>query len=112
MQGLEHKPSDLTRKLVQTLSAVGITYEDISSKLNINSDTLTKHYKNQLRDGRVEANAAIAQSLFQSAKDGNTSAQVFWLKTRAQWKEVNTLEVSGLDGGAIQVITGFDDSAN
>jgi|TARA_R110001592_G_scaffold308218_2_gene582217 hypothetical protein len=109
MQGLEHKPTEEQRKLVKTLSAVGITYEDISTKLDISSDTLTKHYKSELLDGRIEANATIGQSLFQNAKDGNTSAQVFWLKTRAQWKETNTLELSGLDGGAIQVITGFDD---
>lgn len=110
MQGLEHKPTEEQRKLVKALSSVGITYEDIADKLNISSDTLTKHYKEELRDGRVDANAQIAQSLFQNAKSGNTSAQMFWLKTRAQWKETNGLEVTGLDGGAIQVITGIDDN--
>ena len=109
MQGVEHKPTEEKRKLVKALSSVGITYEDISDKLNISSDTLVKHYKEELRDGRVDANAQIAQSLFQNAKGGNTSAQMFWLKTRAQWKETNGLEVTGLDGGAIQVITGIDD---
>jgi len=109
MQGLEHKPTDESRKLVRTLSSVGITYEDIASKLNITAETLTKHYKEDLLDGRVDANALIGQSLYQNARDGNTSAQVFWLKTRAGWKETTGLEISGLDGGAIQVITGFDD---
>ena len=35
MQGVEHIPTEEKRKLVQTLSAVGITYEDIASKLEI-----------------------------------------------------------------------------
>lgn len=110
MQGLEHKTTDESRKLVRTLSSVGITYEDIASKLNISADTLSKHYKQDLLDGRVDANALIGQSLYQSARDGNTSAQIFWLKTRAGWKETNALELSGVDGGAIQVITGIDDN--
>ena len=109
MQGLEHKPTEEKRKLVKALSQYGVKYEDISDKLDISNDTLVKYYKEELRDGRIDANAQIAQSLFQNAKGGNTSAQMFWLKTRAQWKEVNGLEVTGLDGGAIQVITGFDD---
>jgi hypothetical protein len=109
MQGVEHKPTDESRKLVRTLSSVGITYEDIASKLNINADTLTKHYKEDLLNGRVDANALIGQSLYNSARDGNTSAQMFWLKTRAGWKETTGLELTGLDGGAIQVITGFND---
>jgi predicted ArsR family transcriptional regulator len=110
MQGLMHKPTEETRKLVRTLSSVGITYDDISNKLNITAETLRKHYKEDLLNGRVDANALIGQSLYQSARDGNTSAQMFWLKTRAGWKETNALELSGADGGAIQVITGIDDS--
>ena len=111
MQGLKHKPTEENRKLVRTLSAVGITYEDIASKLNISTETLAKHYRTELDDGRIDANAQIGNSLFQNAKSGNTSAQIFWLKTRAQWKEVNGLEVSGYGGGPIQIVTGIDDSA-
>lgn len=109
MRGSKHKPTEDSRKLVKALSSVGITYEDIADKLKICDDTLVKNYREELRDGRVDANAQIGQSLFQNAKSGNTSAQMFWLKTRAGWKETNGLEVTGLDGGAIQVITGIDD---
>jgi hypothetical protein len=30
----------------------------------------------------------VAGFLFNSAKNGNVTAQIFWLKTRARWKEV------------------------
>jgi hypothetical protein len=103
MQGKEHIPTEETRKLVRSLSAVGIRYVDIASKLDITDDTLVKHYKKDLEDGRIDANASIGQTLFQQAKSGNTSAAIFWLKTRAQWKETNALEISGADGGAIKV---------
>lgn len=109
MQGVEHTPTEEKRKLVRTLSAVGITYEDIAAKIEISSDTLVKYYKTELTDGRVDANANIGQKLYQQASGGNTQAQIFWLKTRAGWSEISKHEVTGAGGGAIQVITGIND---
>jgi len=48
MQGKEHIPTEESRKLVRSLSAVGIRYVDIASKLDISDDTLVKHYKKLL----------------------------------------------------------------
>jgi hypothetical protein len=98
MQGKEHIPTDETRKLVRSLSAVGIKYVDIAGKLDISDDTLVKHYKKDLENGRIDANASIGQTLFQQAKDGNTAAAIFWLKTRAQWKETQVNELVNSDG--------------
>jgi hypothetical protein len=98
MQGKEHIPTDDTRKLVRSLSAVGIKYVDIAGKLDISDDTLVKHYKKDLENGRIDANASIGQTLFQQAKDGNTAAAIFWLKTRAQWKETQVNELVNSDG--------------
>ena len=95
MQGVEHIPTEESKKLVRSLSAVGIKYVDIASKLEISDDTLVKHYKKDLEDGRTDANASIGQTLFQQAKNGNTAAAIFWLKTRAGWKETNAVEHSG-----------------
>ena len=103
MQGKEHIPTEENQKLVRTLAAVGITHEDIASKLDISSDTLVKYYKKELDDGRIDANASIAQTLFQQAKNGNTSAAIFWLKTRARWKETSAHEISGNEGGKIEL---------
>ena len=94
-QGKEHQPTDESRKLARTLSAVGITHEDIASKIEISSDTLVKYYKKELSDGRIDANATIGKGLFEQAKNGNTAAAMFWLKTRAGWKETNVQEVHG-----------------
>ena len=95
MQGVEHIPTEESKKLVRSLSAVGIKYVDIAGKLEISDDTLVKHYKKDLEDGRTDANASIGQTLFQQAKNGNTAAAIFWLKTRAGWKETNAVEHSG-----------------
>jgi len=76
-------------------------YEDISRKLKITSDTLVKYYKDELELGRADANAEIARTLYQQAKNGNVAAMMFWLKTRARWTEKHQHEISGIDGQPI-----------
>ena len=102
-QGKKYIPTDENKKLVKTLAAVGITFEDIATKLEISSDTLVKYYKKELDDGRIDANASIGQTLFQQAKNGNTAAAIFWLKTRARWKETQAVELSGPDGSEMVI---------
>lgn len=102
-QGKEHKPTKENRELVRRYSALGVTFEDIALKLKINDDTLKKYYQEELDDGRIDANAVIAGTLFAQAKKGNTAAAIFWLKTRARWKETQVNEVSGKDGGDISI---------
>jgi hypothetical protein len=86
---------------------MGTRYDDIATKLGISDDTLKKYYQLELDLGRVEANAKVANALFQQAMDGNTTAQIFWLKTRAGWKENHTIEHVG--DSFIKVITGIEE---
>ena len=75
MQGKKHDPTDGNRAMVKTMAAVGTKYEDIAFKLEISADTLTKYYRKELDDGRIDANAAIARSLFDTARSGNLTAR-------------------------------------
>ena len=49
-----------------------------------------------------------AQSLFTRATKGDgassVSAAIFWLKTRGRWREHDVHEVTGPNGGPIQVV--------
>jgi len=99
-----------TRKQVYNLSIVGTRYEDIALVLGISDDTLVKYYKPELEKGRIEANAAVAGTMYSKAMTGDVGAMMFWLKTQAQWSEKNTTELTG-EGGSpinIKVITGID----
>jgi len=105
-----HLKTPHTASQVTQMSIVGTRYEDIALMLNISHDTLTKYYKVELEKGRIEANAAVAGTLYEKAKQGDTASMMFWLKTRAQWSEKNTTELTG-EGGApinIKVVTGID----
>ncbi len=97
----KHEPSDTTREMVLGMVRVGVNQEYIAKALGIHHNTLRKHYKEELDTGKITANAEICNALFKSALDGNTAAQIFWMKTQAGWRETNRIE-HGIDDGTIK----------
>ena len=70
------------------MSACGIPQEAISSVIGLSSKTLRLYYSHELETAEFEANATVANSLFTMATTGgNVTAAIFWLKTRARWRE-------------------------
>lgn len=102
------QPSDDQRKQVELLAAFGIPVDQMvhlvfdKAGKSISENTLRKHFGPELATGKVKANAKIAQTLFNKAAGGDTTAMIFWLKTRARWKESQSLELTGADGGPIE----------
>lgn len=91
------KKIDITeedKRLVHQLSGLGITQDQICDILDISRNTLTKYFSSELRKGKAQANAKVAESLFRLATEGdNVTAKIFWLKCQAGWKETTTVEV-------------------
>src|SRR3954452_22056628 len=82
-----HRPDPSQRRQVEALAAYGIPEPDIGRVVGIDPKTLRKHYREELDLGETKANAQVAGFLFNSAKNGNVTAQISWLKTRAIWRE-------------------------
>src|SRR5271169_2929641 len=59
----------------------------MARKAFVFNETLRKRCRDDLDRGIAEANAMVSGSLFAAAKGGNVPAQIFWLKTRAHWRE-------------------------
>jgi len=98
-----HQPDPSQRRQVEALAAYGIPADDMARVVGVDPKTLRKHYREELDLGQTRANAQVASFLFNSAKSGNVTAQIFWLKTRARWREApTTLEHSGPNGAPIQ----------
>lgn len=85
----QYKATDEKRHLVKGLAAVGVKQEEIATLVGLKSPiTLRKHFRAELDRGQIEANAQVAQALFKMACSGqNITATIFWLKTRARWRE-------------------------
>jgi hypothetical protein len=82
-----HEPTKASRDAVRLYAAMGTTQEDIARLLKIDGKTLIKYYREELDLGLVAANAQIGGALFKKAMGGDTTAMIFWLKTRAGFKE-------------------------
>lgn len=85
-----HTPTDITRAKVASLIAFGNTHVEIAEYLGISDDALVKHYAEELRTAKIEANERVANRLFAKAvEQDDLQAQIFWLKTRARWRTVD-----------------------
>lgn len=97
-----HSPTDTTRQTVQLHATVGTPQAVIADILGIDDKTLRKHYREELDLSTAKANATIGGALYSKAKGGDTAAMIFWMKTRAQWRETSVTEHTGPDGGPIR----------
>ena len=93
-----HEPTAETKQLVQLHATIGTPQEDIARVLGIDPKTLRKYYRDELDLASATANATIGGALFNKAKGGDTAAMIFWMKTRAGWREKQELDLTSSDG--------------
>jgi hypothetical protein len=79
--------NDAMRERVRYLAGLGVRQEDIAKIIGCAPKTLRKRFRDELDRGVAEANATVSGYLFAAAKAGNITAIIFWLKTRAHWRE-------------------------
>ena len=82
-----HAPTEETRDIVKAHAVVGTPRDVIASIIGITADTLAKHYRPELDESMAKCCAAIAGALYGKAMSGDVTAMIFWLKTRARWRE-------------------------
>jgi len=102
-----HKPDPSLRRQVEAMAAYGVPEADIARVIDIDPKTLRKHYRNELATGHIKANSKVAESLFRKATgEGpqSVTAAIFWLKTRARWKETSAIEHGGPEGGPLPLV--------
>ena len=107
-----HKPDEAKRRQVEALAGYGVPEADISGMIGIDAKTLRKHYRAELDHGHTKANAKVAENLYRKATgDGRESviAAIFWLKTRARWKEISVHEHGGQANNPVQIVLNKQD---
>jgi len=101
------QPTDAERKQVEAMSGYGLPIEQIAILVRggIDGDTLRKHFATELVAGKAKANSGVGRTLFQKAMGGDTAAMIWWSKTQMRWSETQRHEVSGADGGPLEIKT-------
>jgi hypothetical protein len=92
-------PTDKEREDVEMMAGYGVPHEQIASTVRggIDADTLKKHFKQELIEGKAKASRKVGQSLFQKATGGDTAACIWWTKSQMKWRGEN-LDVTNSDG--------------
>jgi len=98
--GIAHVPTAKLRVEAEAMARVGVPHHHIASLLRISTQTLLKHYRAELDQGKATAVYDVAQCLVAQCKRGDTRAIMFYLSTQAGWR-VNQLvqqQTLGADG--------------
>ena len=86
-------------QVVLGMSQFGAPLKDIATFVQISIPVLRKLYEKELERGRILANGEVAKTLFNKAvKDKDTTALIFWCKTRMGWRETQKVDLTSSDG--------------
>lgn len=96
-EGAGRKPFEPTareREQVEAMAGFGVPYEQIAALVRdgIHKETLFKHFRKELDQGKAKANAQIGKTLFQQATSGNTAAAIWWSKSQMGWRETQSID--------------------
>ncbi len=94
---------------VEALGAV-LSIEQIADYFGISKTTFYAIMERQpevserYKKGKAKAIGSVAQGLLQQARDGNTTAAMFYLKTQAGWRETQQIDHT-TNGESLNAIT-------
>ena len=90
------------------MASQGLNQEQIASIVGLKSSQWYERCKQNpdisdaYKRGKSKGVLAISNALFEQARNGNTTAQIFFLKAQGGWRENIRLEHTGADGGPIK----------
>lgn len=82
-------------ELARRLALLGCTDDETASVIGVSRKSIQRWRKQHpefdeaIESGKAPADCAVVQSLYQRALDGDTTAQIFWLKNRRarDWRD-------------------------
>lgn len=75
---------------IEALAGFGLSVDEIARIYRLEADEIRRAFTHELEAGEAKANVRVAENLYRKATgDGReaVTAAIFWLKTRARWKE-------------------------
>lgn len=87
---------------VEAMVAAGAQQWLIAEDLGLSEDTLQRHFRPELDEGKHRAISKIGGSMVQKALNGDQDAAKFVLARIGGWKSTTAVENSGPNGGPMQ----------
>lgn len=88
-----HKPTEESKKIVKRAAGVGLPLQHIGALLEIHRETLAKHYRKEIDEGKAKAHMNVLNTLYEMAVSGKCpAATFFYCKTQLGFKETDVIE--------------------
>lgn len=103
----DFSPAPVVTEKIEALAGYGLSAAEIAHVLGISEEALLRSHSGAMESGRIKSNARVAESLFRKATGegyGAVTAAIFWLKTRARWKETSLHEHAGTPGSPLDIV--------
>lgn len=93
-------PTENERKKVAAMSGYGVPVDGIAAVVRdgIHVSTLYEHFSKEIAQGRAKASSKVGQTLYQKAIGGDTTALIWYTKSRMGWKETQKHEIESPEG--------------
>ena len=105
MAGAPTKYDPIMNEQVTKLCLLGATDEELANFFGVCKATINNwkteypEFLDSIKEGKENADAKVAKSLYQTALSGNTTAQIFWLKNRRSKEWRDKQEIDHTTGG-------------
>ena len=91
--------TDAMLKIAYESACIGLSNKQIAVKLGMSDTTLYERFKENpklsdtIKAGQTKAVEGITNALYLTALEGNTTAQIFFLKNRGEWRDKQELDI-------------------
>lgn len=105
-RGRKKVPIDLAT--VERLASQGLNKAQVAAMIGLSESQwyVREEQEPDIREaykkGKSKGVLAISNALFEQARAGNVTAQIFYLKCNGGWRDNTRLEITGADGGPIK----------
>lgn len=80
-------PTDEQRQAVMALVSIGTIHTTIARLLRFSQDTLVRHFKEELQNGREMVHARIGTGIAAMALSGDKTMMIFYAKAQMGWRD-------------------------
>lgn len=103
------QPTDKDRLFVKEMAMRGATMEDMARVIGVERHTLSRYFKREIEDGRMEPTMSVVAALWRAATAKTVSgasvrAAEIWLRRFPEWLEAMRPKDHGDEAGAREIV--------
>ena len=99
----KYRYTKATAEKVRSMAALKMSIASIADVIGLPPKTASRYYAKELAEGRALGQQAASSVIMSLIGNNDFQAAKFYLETSPEWNKKNVTELSGPDGGPIEV---------